>query len=63
MAKQSGEKTNAILVHNAVRLPAAQKSLAGSNLRTRSEGMQTLRRTAARNYVAKTFLSAAGESR
>jgi hypothetical protein len=27
MAKQSGEKPNAILVRNAVRLPASQKSL------------------------------------
>jgi hypothetical protein len=38
MAKQSGEKPNAILVLNAVRLPATQKSLSGSNLRTEAKG-------------------------
>jgi hypothetical protein len=34
MAKQSGEKSNAIPVRNAVRLPASQKSLSGSTVRT-----------------------------
>ena len=38
MAKQSGEKTNTVLVRNAVRLPGSQKSLAGSNLRTETKG-------------------------
>ena len=38
MAKQSGEKTNAILVRDAVRLPAVQKSRSGSNLRTEAKG-------------------------
>ena len=38
MAKQSGEKLNAIPVRNAVRLPASQKSLAESTIRTTAKG-------------------------
>ncbi len=38
MAKQSGEKSNAITVRDAVRLPALQKSHAGSTLRTMGKG-------------------------
>jgi hypothetical protein len=38
MAKQSGEKPSAIPARNAVRLPASQKPLAESTLRTTAKG-------------------------